>query len=141
MRIPLACLFVIAVVACGGDDTSDTDAGIDAPVVVPDAPVVVPDAPVVVPDAPVVVPDAPVVVPDAGGVLSIPTVCMHACDTILACTGMPANPECNVGCEADLIDCSAEQLRQIDACAGTVCPPGNPETVMLCLMAVGCVDM
>ncbi len=106
MRIPLACLFVIAVVACGGDDTSDTDAA-----------------------------------SDAGGVLSIPTVCLHVCDTLFACTGMPADPECNVGCEADVIDCSAEQLRQLDACAGTVCPPGNPDPVVACLMAVGCVDM
>lgn len=117
---------------------NDKDSGshIDASVKLIDAPKVI-DAPNVPMDAP---PDAP---PDAAP-MNVVTACMHACDAIAACIMEPSgDPDCYAGCQADLADCTAQQVATIDACSTEMCGDlkNDMSPLLDCIIAVSCVDM
>jgi hypothetical protein len=81
---------------------------------------------------------------DAGGPRSIAAICSAACDALGTCFGMPAGPECAMGCAPDLADCSPAQLDAIVACTTAGCmPEGDPPMpkIVACLQAVTCIDM
>jgi hypothetical protein len=81
---------------------------------------------------------------DGGGTRDIPAICSAVCDALGTCFGMPAGPECAMGCAPDLADCSPAQLDAIFACAMAGCAPeGEPPApkVVTCLQAVSCIDM
>lgn len=80
-------------------------------------------------------------IPDAGP-LGLEMLCMDVCAALGACFGMPAPPECMGKCAADLADCSAAQLVEIDACRSRSCMTGPSGLPMIaeCIGAVGCVS-
>ncbi len=130
MRTLLATLILCA--ACGDDgsslpvDARAVDAAIDARII--DAPI---DAP---PDA--YIPDAP---PGA-----ITTACTNACAKISACVMEPVDATCVAECSADLADCSATQVAEVDACTTQDCGDLADETtspLLACLTAIACIDM
>ena len=50
--------------------------------------------------------------------------------------------ECTMGCEADLIDCSPEQLSALHACGDLMCVSADDFAALIaCVTAVECVDM
>jgi len=131
MRTFLATLLLLA--ACGDDGSSlpvdarsvDAALGIDARPI--DAAI---DAP---PDAYII--DAP---PGA-----ITTACTNACSKISTCAGEPDDPTCVGECSADLVDCSAMQVQDLEACLSMPCgdieDKNNP--LIQCFQAITCVDM
>lgn len=123
---------VFSVAACDGDGSSlpvDATAAVDAPRI--DARIV--DAPMI--DAPMI--DAPAIDAPPG---SIALACMHACDAIGACT-MDTDPGCVGECSADLADCTAQQIQDIDACTTLACGDATSSPLIECIAAVPCVDM
>jgi hypothetical protein len=132
MRSMLLVMMTVFAVACG-DDGGQTPA-IDAPT----TPVVdAPTTPVV--DAPEQI-DAPSVAPDAMVPAEIAAACTAACDKLTTCLMQPPTPECNSGCETDLLDCTPEQVQQVQACAALECG-ADPQTgpVFMCLTAIPCI--
>jgi len=131
--------------ACSGGDSDSADAGAgtnaDASSSVVDASGA-PDATTAIADASVSVSDASVadaaIATDAGDV-DPATLCPMLCDVIGTCFGEIAPPSCATECAADLQDCSADELSELDACGAN--PPGD-QCVDLgaCIEAVGCID-
>jgi hypothetical protein len=81
---------------------------------------------------------------DAGGSRTIASICNDACDALGTCFGMPAGPDCAMGCIPDLADCSPAQLDAIATCTMAGCAPeGDPPMpkIVSCLQAVTCIDM
>lgn len=129
-RALVSALIVIAT-ACGDDGSSlpvDSAPAIDARLV--DARPI--DAPMI--DAPPVI-DAP---PSA-----ITMACTNVCAALGVCF-MDSDAGCVDGCSADLADCSAQQVQDVDACKTQACgDPQSPETspMFMCLMAITCIEM
>ncbi|MSP16244.1 MAG: hypothetical protein EXR73_06450 [Myxococcales bacterium] len=151
MRTLLACClagyFALVVAACG-DDAATPDASpivADAPTNQPDAPSAPTldgsvDAPVAPADAPAPLADADPTLPDARpDAVTMPTTCTRVCETLELCITMMANPECVAQCNADLADCTAAQVMQIETCNMLGCPGGDPSAFGACMMMVGCV--
>ena len=127
MRTVICVLLVLS--ACGDPESARVDAAI----------VIIDSKPV---DA--AVPDSPP--PDAAVDPAIAAACMNACDALAMCFGGPSgDPDCNMGCAEDLVDCTSQQLADIDACLTEECgdDPKDPENSPLiqCIMAVPCVEM
>ena len=143
-------MLALVLVACGDDGGTPTIdapvATVDAPTPTPDAPSSTPDATVATPDATVVVPDATVVVPDAmvgpdAGPVDIMTACTNVCDHVFDdCFMVPPDPECQSGCEADLVDCTPAELIDVHACGEVPCGGMMAEGVADCLSMIGCID-
>jgi hypothetical protein len=121
--IKLMAVLVLFAVACGGDDVSPAiDAALDARV---DAVPV--DAPT---DAMVDAPVNPRIAP----------ICMAICAHIYTdCLMETEEPDCQEGCNPDLLDCSETQLDALEGCATVACPEGA-DPVGECLDNAGCVD-
>ena len=112
---------VVAVLgACDGGGKTPPDAAQDVLVHAPDAAI---DA---MPDATVV----PMNIADA---------CMHACDKVAMCANDPVETTCYGECAADLADCTAQQVMDVDACSQLACGT-NGEAVGECIVAIACVD-
>ncbi len=136
--LPLALLL-----ACSGGDSDSADAGgssnADASSIVADAS----DAPdAAIADASVSVADASVtdaaIATDAGDVAPA-TLCPMLCDILGTCFGEIAPPSCTTECTADLQDCSADELGELDTCGAN--PPGDQcVDLAACIGAVGCID-
>ena len=135
MSRALACVFVVAAAACGDDGSSlpvdsahPSDAAIDARVI--DARPI--DAPMV--DAPTII-DAPAT--------AITAACTDVCAALGVCF-MDSDATCVAECSADLADCSAQQVQDVDACKTAACGDiGNKATspLFMCLAAVSCIEM
>ncbi len=124
-------LSILLLAACDKDEPKHADAS----VTVIDAPPA--DAAVdAVPDAR---PDAPADAPN----MDVVTACMHACDAIATCVMQPADPDCYMGCQEDLADCTAQQVATIDACSTEMCGDIINEMSPLidCIAGVSCVQM
>ncbi|MBS1122576.1 MAG: hypothetical protein H6Q90_4804 [Deltaproteobacteria bacterium] len=117
MRMTLLVLSLFAV-ACDDEKQTvmDAAASIDGPF----------DASI---DAPM--PDAP---PSA-----IDKACKTACDKLATCAMAPADPECNAECAADLVDCTPQQLQDLEACAALDCDGGESNPFVDCLQMIACV--
>lgn len=100
------------------------------------------DASITVVDAPKLVDAAPDAPPDAPN-MNVVTACMHACDALAACVMEPADPSCYMDCQADLADCTPQQVRTVDACSTEMCGDiaNNDSPLVNCLTAVTCVEM
>src|SRR5688572_24589184 len=64
------------------------------------------------------------------------TVCLRVCEHLLVdCFQMPGDvQECRTGCEEDLVDCTAAELRVLDGCSTVACGPDG-EAVINCIQA------
>ena len=125
-------LLALLLISCSKDPASHPDASIH----VVDAPKAI-DAPPPPPDAAV---DAP---PDAPN-MDVVQACTDACNAISACLSGPTNdPDCIMGCETDLADCSTQQVAAIDACKSQMCGDieNNMSPLIDCITAVSCVQM
>lgn len=82
--------------------------------------------------------------PDAGNSM-ITATCTSLCDMIGVCVMEPTDPTCASECAADLADCTAQQVLELDACKTKMCgdivndPDNSP--LVTCVMAVSCVNM
>ena len=112
--------------ACGSNPTSKPDASTHGDAPHPDAAI----------DAPVMI-DAS---PDAD-TSAITTTCADVCDALATCFMLPPDPGCNTGCEADLGDCTPEQVQTIDACKTEMCGDAMDSPIVTCIQAVTCVNM
>ncbi|HEY5922070.1 MAG TPA: hypothetical protein VIV11_10390 [Kofleriaceae bacterium] len=124
-----AALLLILLAACG-----DPQSKVDASVQVIDSPKPV-DAPKPI-DAAV---DAPG--PDASNMQIVAT-CTKACMALSVCFMEPVEPDCQMGCEEDLADCSVQQVMTIDACTTQACGDimNNMSPLLNCIIAVPCID-
>ena len=136
MSRALACVLVIAATACGDDGASlpvDSGQRIDAAI---DARMV--DARPI--DAPTV--DAPTPIDAPAG--AITTACTNVCAAIGVCFMEPPDATCVAECSADLADCSAQQVQDVDACKTQACGDIESKTsspLFTCLTAITCIDM
>ena len=122
-------LFVLLAACDGGGKTAPDAKQLDAAVAIDARPI---DAPMI--DAPMI--DAPMI--DAPVSMDITTACMHACDKLATCSGEPVEAECYSECAADLGDCTAQQVMDVDGCSQLAC--GNMgDAIMMCLEAIACV--
>ena len=151
MRTLLACClagcFAFVVAACG-DDAATPDAApivADAPTNQLDAPPVPTldgsvDAPVAPADAPAPLADADPTLPDARpDAVAMPTACTRVCETLELCSTMMADPTCVDLCNADIGDCTAAQVMQLETCNMLGCPGGDASAFFACMMMVGCL--
>ncbi len=129
MRFALLTMLLVGACDGGGRTAPDAATAKDAAVVQIDAPMVdaAPDAPMI--DAMVDAAPLPMNVVDA---------CMHACDKISTCEGQAPDTTCYGECGADLGDCTAQQVMDVEACSQLTCPTDS-EPIVLCLMAITCV--
>ena len=127
MRIAIL-VFLLA--ACSNDSDNKK---VDAAVVIVDSKIV---------DAPKPI-DAAVDAPPDGPKMNIVTACTHACNAIAACFMMPPEPDCQMGCEEDLADCTDPQIATIDACSTEMCGDiqNGMSPLIDCITAVSCVQM
>lgn len=109
---------------CGSDDNP---AVIDAPA----ADAVPADAITI--DAPSdgLLPDAP------PASMEIMAVCMHLCDQVYECVGATPPSSCGTACASDLLDCTPQDLMQIDACAEADCGD-RAAGIAICLDPIAC---
>ena len=123
MRTAISVLLVLC--ACGDPESARVDAAI-----------------LIIDSAIDAAPDAPP--PDAGPDPAVVAVCMKACDTLAACFGgRSGDPDSTMGCTEDLVDCTSQQLADIDACLTEECgDDDDPESspMIECIIAVPCVD-
>jgi len=118
-------LIAIVLAACGDDGSSsnpphpDAAPGIDAKMV---------DAAV---DAP---PDAPPTNP------AITATCTDLCNAIGVCVMETPDAGCVTDCSADLADCTAQQVTDLDACKTQACGDETSSPLIDCIGAVTCVD-
>jgi hypothetical protein len=124
-------LSILLLAACDKDEPKHADASVK----VIDAP----PADAAVDAAPDARPDAPADAPN----MDVVTACMHACDAIATCVMQPPDPDCYMGCQEDLADCTAQQVATIDACSTEMCGDikGKMSPLLDCIIAVSCVDM
>jgi hypothetical protein len=129
MRNGLALLW--AVCACGGvvGGPGHTDAAVDGAV---DAATVVDASP----DAPLP-PDPPLV--------TVTSACTNLCNKLASCLGT-TDPDalqgCIDNCETDLVDCSFDEVTDVDMCSQATCTGDDPTQWELttCITAIPCVD-
>ena len=118
-------LIVLVLAACGDDGSSSNPPHPDAAVHI-DARMI--DAVV---DAP---PDAPSTDP------AITMTCTDLCNAIGVCAMETPDATCVTECSADLADCTAQQVTDLDACKTEACGDENDSPLINCVIAVGCVD-
>ena len=102
---------------CGGPGEADSDAAIEIDASIIDA-IDALDGPMIdgsMIDAPMI--DAPGIDAPPGAVT---LACMHACDAIGVCA-MGTDAGCVGECSADLADCTAQQVQDVDACTTMAC--------------------
>lgn len=128
MRFALVTMLVLGACNGGGKTALDAAPMKDAAVVLIDAAMI--DA---APDTPML--DAML---DAGPVpMNIADACMHACDKIAMCANQQPDTTCAGECAADLGDCSAQQVMDVEACSQLACT--DAEAIVTCLEAIACV--
>ncbi|HUS28002.1 MAG TPA: hypothetical protein VMZ53_05820 [Kofleriaceae bacterium] len=123
MRYSLLIAMVLA--ACGDDGGSSTPH--------PDAAQMV-DARMI--DAAI---DAPPDAPPADNA-AITMTCTDLCDAIGVCFMEPPDASCVTDCSADLADCTAQQVTDLDACKTEACGDETASPIFDCITAVSCVD-
>ncbi len=131
-RAVVSALVVLAA-GCGDDGSGQANPMLDAPTdgQIVDARL---DAPMI--DAPMI--DAPM--PIDAAMSAITTTCMNACSALGVCF-MDSDPSCVGGCSADLADCTAQQVQDINACTTLACGDQNASPIVDCIAAVTCVQM
>jgi hypothetical protein len=108
---------------CGSDETPQLIDARDADAVPTDA--ITSDVPS---DG---LPDAPPASPE------IIAACMHICDRIYECVDMTAPPSCASACAVDLLDCTPQDILDIEACARADC--GDvADGIAMCLEPIAC---
>lgn len=129
MRLPVALVVVLA--ACGDDGGSTVLDVVDAKVVDAGGTDGFVDAPA----------DAPLV----DGAMEITTACTNACTKLGACftSSDPQDLQDCIGeCSADLVDCTAQQVMEIDQCSQLACGVDEKSSpVVSCIAGISCVDM
>lgn len=116
----------MVLMACSGDDSGSSTPHPDAPRMI--------DARM--PDAAI---DAP---PDAPGANSaaITMTCTDLCNAIGVCAMETPDAGCVTECSADLADCTAQQVTDLDACKTQACGDEDDSPLINCVAAISCVD-
>jgi hypothetical protein len=71
---------------------------------------------------------------------AITMTCTDLCNALSTCFMEPLDPDCVSECSADLADCSAQQVTDLDACKSEACGDRDNSPIITCLGVVGCVD-
>lgn len=72
--------------------------------------------------------------------MDITAACMHICNRVYECVRSTPPPSCATSCATDLLDCTPQEVTQVDACTQADCGD-SADGIAMCLQSIACFTL